>query len=356
MGAKTNISWTHTFHPDGTSTKGASWNPVSGCTKLTAECKFCYVDRDWHRLTHLPAYAGRKFTDVACHPDRLEMPLQWQRPRRIFVCSTSDLFHADIPDEFLDRIFAVISLCPQHTFLILTKRADRMQQYLSAPCRRQSIALAANRFSARHPIDWVRANTTSVERNGDPDEGAEWLPRWPLPNVHAGVTAGTQETANERIPLLMQTPAAKHWVSMEPLLGPVDLLATPAGDILCRCEGCLEMTPDTRLDWVVCGGESGSRKQARPMHPQWARNLRDQCVANKVPFFFKQQGAWIPGQDATNEQMNDPKTWGCWVNIEDGKSHDGNSREAFRDGDFHMLYVRDGGDLLDDREHKEMPQ
>lgn len=344
MGDKTGISWTQTHNPDGTVTPGASWNPVSGCTKLTAECKHCYVERDWHRLTHLPAYQGRKFTDIACHEDRLDQPLRWQRARRIFVCSTADLFHDDVPDAFLDRIFGVISLCPQHTFLVLTKRADRMQRYLSAPGRRESIAKAADGFPARHPVDWVRADgSESFERGGDPNEETEWLPRWPLPNVHVGVTAGTQETADKRLPLLMKTPAAKRWVSMEPLLEPVDLRFS---------ESCGQ-----GLDWVVVGGESGSRNKARPMHPQWAKDIRDQCADTGVLFYFKQQGEWIAGQDATNDQITDPKALGCWVNIHDGKTHDGNSHDVFRDGDRNMLYVgrKAAGEMLDGREHKEMP-
>jgi len=292
MGDRTDISWTQTVNPDGSTTPGATWNIVSGCTKLTAECKHCYVERDWHRLTHLPAYTGREFTDIACHHDRLDQPLRWRRPRRIFPCSTSDLFHPNVPDAFLDQAFGVMALCPQHTFLVLTKRADRMQAYLSAPGRREAIAKAAKGFRANHPLDhWEHAEGfAAVEHRGNSDENTTWLPRWPLRNVHVGVTAGTQETANQRIPLLLKTPAAKHWVSIEPLLESIDLLATPAGDILCRCEGCLNTTPDTRLDWVVVGGESGH--QARPMHPEWARSLRDQCKTAGVPFFFKQHGEW----------------------------------------------------------------
>lgn len=344
MGDKTGISWTQTRHPDGTVTPGATWSPVSGCTKLTAECKHCYVERDWHRLTHLPAYQGRKFTDIACHEERLDQPLRWQRARRIFVCSTADLFHDDIPDAFLDRVFAVIALCPQHTFLVLTKRADRMQRYLSAPGRREAIAKAADGFPARHPVDWVRADgSESFERGGDPNEEAEWLPRWPLPNVHVGVTAGTQESANARLPFLMATPAAKHWVSMEPLLEPVDLK--------------LNESSGHGIDWVVVGGESGSRNKARPMHPQWAMDIRDQCTKAGVPFYFKQQGEWIPGRNATNDQRDDTKVIGCWVNVHDGRTHDGNSHDAFRDGDTNMLYVgrKAAGEMLDGREYKEMP-
>lgn len=364
MGDKTGISWTQTHNPDGTVTPGATWNPVSGCTKLTAECKHCYVERDWHRLTHLPAYAGRKFTDVACHDDRLDQPLRWQRARRIFVCSTADLFHVDVPDEFLDRVFGIMALCPQHTFLVLTKRADRMQQYLSAPGRREAIAKATDRFPAKHPLDWVRADRREAfERGGDPNENTDWLPRWPLPNVHVGVTAGTQESANERLPLLMQTPAAKRWVSMEPLLEPVDLtnIAPPdLGDgvkyaginVISRHNQSLRGV----LDWCVVGGESGARNKARPMHPQWAIDIRDQCAEAGVPFYFKQQGEWILGRAATNDQRYNPKVWGCWVNIHDGKTHDGNTHDAFRDGDTNMLYVgrKAAGEMLDGREHKEM--
>lgn len=373
MGDKTGISWTNTRHPDGTVTPGATWNPVSGCTKLSPECKFCYVDRDWHRWAHLPAYAGRKFTDVACHEDRLDQPLRWQRPRRIFPCSTADLFHADVPDAFLDKIFAVMALCPQHTFPILTKRAERMQHYLSAPGRREAIARAAGAFPARHSLDWVRADgRDGTTRGGDPDERTQWLPRWPLPNVHVGVTAGTQDSADTRIPFLLATPAAVRWISAEPLLEPLDVTrwivqaraatghgaSQPPGTMV---DG-MELVGDrwirrVGLNWLVCGGESGSRKMARPMHPQWARDLRDQCQDAGVPFYFKQQGEWIPGREATNDQRDNPRTHGCWVNVRDGKTHDGNDAAAFRDGDLHMLYVgrKAAGEMLDGQELKAMP-
>lgn len=306
MGDKTGISWTHTRNQDGTITKGATWNPVSGCTKLTAECKFCYVERDWHRLTHLPAYKDREFTDIACHEDRLDQPLRWHRGRRIFVCSTSDLFHSEVPDEFIDQVFAVMSLSPQHTFLILTKRSARMLAYLSAKGRRSAIAQAADKFPARHVVDWVRADgITEVERGGDPHENAQWLPRWPLPNVQIGVTAGTQQTFDERVADLVQTPAATRWVSMEPLLESVDVQA------LCNYSGCgdhggqaCENTKcsSRKIDWGVAGGESGPR--ARPMHPAWARSIRDKFGQFGVGFYFKQHGEW--GEI-------DPRTW-------DGKS------------------------------------
>lgn len=372
MGDHTNIAWTRTQHPDGTVTRGASWNPVSGCTKLTSECKFCYVERDWHRLTHLPAYEGRAFTDVACHEERLDQPLRWQRGRRIFVCSTSDLFHAAVPDAFLDRIFAVISLCPQHTFLILTKRADRMQRYLSAPGRREAIAAATEGMACPNPVDWVRADgADDIERGGDPLENVEWLPRWPLPNVHAGVTAGTQESADERIPLLLQTPAVLHWVSAEPLLGRMDLsrwmvkelpvtdnaVDAPDGAMV---DG-MERVGDrwlrrVGLDWVVPGGESGTMKTARPMLPEWAEDLRGQCEEAGVPFFFKQQGVWVEGFGGS-EDRSDQADAGCFVNFFDGKVHQGGSQEAFREGDTFMRFVgrKLAGDQLNGRHYTELP-
>ena len=232
-----------------------TWNPVTGCCKVSAGCKHCYAEREWPRMTRLvPAYAGRAFSDVRCHEERLSQPLRWKKPRRIFVNSMSDLFHEDVPREFIWQVFEVMEKCPQHTFQILTKRAKRMRREVT------------NAFDMLC-VGW-------------------------LPNVWIGVSVENQAAADERIPLLLDTPAAVRWISAEPLLGPVDLLATPAGDILCRCAGCLSMTPDTRLDWVVVGGESGPN--ARPMHPAWARSLRDQCAAAGVPFLFKQWGEWFP--------------------------------------------------------------
>ena len=338
VGDRTGISWTRSTGEDGTARPGATWNPISGCSKLSPECKHCYAERDWHRLTHLPAYHGRAFTDVALHEDRLDQPIRWNRPRLIFVCSMSDLFHEVVPDAFLDRIFAVMSVCPQHTFQILTKRAERMQRYLAAPGRREAIAKAAEGLEAKQPLDWVRADgCEAAERGGDPAEDRKWLPRWPLPNVWTGVTVGNQEAANERIPHLLNTPSVLRFLSCEPLIGPVDLRPWLMA-----------------LDWVICGGESGPK--GRPMHPAWYADLRDQCKDARRPFFFKQHGEWIPGNTANNDQMNDPRVRGGWVPLAGGY-HDGNDANAFRPGDAHVLRVgrKQAGDRIDGRESKEMP-
>lgn len=247
MSDHTKIEWTE-----------ATWNPVTGCAKVSQGCKHCYAERDWARLSANPKtrYFGRKFTDVACHEDVLELPLRWSKPRRIFVNSMSDLFHPDVPDEFIRAVFATMAAARQHTFQVLTKRPERMLGLLDL---------------------WDCAGVTLREGCGVA-----------LPNVWLGVSAENQETLDERARLLLQTPAAVRWISAEPLLGPVDCRAY-LQRIPCYChDGGLH----PRIDWVVVGGESGPH--ARPMHPDWARALRDQCAAVGVPFLFKQWGEWAP--------------------------------------------------------------
>jgi protein gp37 len=257
MSDKTRIEWTD-----------ATWNPVTGCTKVSDGCKHCYAERQWARLAANPAtrYHGRKFTDVQEHGDILDQPLRWKKPRRIFVDGMSDLFHPDVSDRFIADVFGVMAACPQHTFQVLTKRPERMRKLIGAGCM--------GRFES------------------DAEEAAalytDALPDWPLPNVWLGVSVEDQATADERIPLLLDTPAAVRWVSCEPLLGPVDLRP-----YLDWSFAFADMSrPD--LDWVVVGGESGPK--ARPIHPDWVRSLRDQCAAADVPFLFKQWGEWLPDE------------------------------------------------------------
>lgn len=265
MSDKTRIEWAD-----------ATWNPITGCTKVSGGCKHCYAERDWARLQHLPAYMGRAFTDVRCHPERLDQPHRWRRPRRIFVNSMSDLFHPAVPDAFVLDVFRTMAMCEQHTFQVLTKRPERMRDLLCS-----------------HEVSDDLIGICG-------DEGPEL--DWPLPNVHLGVSIEDQATADERIPLLLQTPAAVRWVSAEPLLGPVSLnglrrhgeIWTFIDDALTgfRATKCGGTHGHPRLDWVVVGGESGPK--ARPMHPEWVRSLRDQCQAAGVPFLFKQWGEWCP--------------------------------------------------------------
>ncbi|MBP6636051.1 MAG: phage Gp37/Gp68 family protein [Sulfuritalea sp.] len=264
MSTKTGIEWTD-----------ATWNPVTGCSKVSQGCKHCYAERDWARLSALrvrpTAYTGRAFTDVACHPERLAEPLRWAKPRRIFVNSMSDLFHEDVSDFFLVDVFAVMAAAERHTFQILTKRPARMRELLR---NRGFIDEVARKTRFEHGVTWLPLDYFDQ-----------------LTNVWLGVSVEDQATADERIPLLLDAPAAVRWISAEPLLGPVDVSRW-------LDDGRNEMALAGTLDWVVVGGESGPH--ARPMHPGWVRSLRDQCAAAGVPFLFKQWGQWLPlGKDPT---------------------------------------------------------
>lgn len=236
-----------------------TWNPVTGCTKVSAGCKHCYAEGVAKRF-----WGDRAFTDVRCHPDRLGHPIRWRKPRRVFVNSMSDLFHEDVPDGFITLVFAAMAQAPWHTFQVLTKRPER------------ALALLPG---LHLPMTRQFRNFVDYEKPVGP---------WPLPHVWLGVSVEDQDTADERIPLLLQTPAAQHIVSLEPMLGAVDLSGYLPGMTWFNHDEPM----DKPLDWVIVGGESGPK--ARPMHPEWARTVRDQCVDADVPFFFKQWGEWAP--------------------------------------------------------------
>ena len=314
--SKSKIEWTD-----------ETWNPVTGCTKVSQGCKNCYAEREWPRMARLvPSYTGRAFTDVRMHADRIDKPLHWKRPRRIFVNSMSDLFHPDVSDAFIDRIFAVMALAPQHVFQVLTKRPERMREYLTAGDLTERVIREAFRMDCEGGA-WMNA-----------DHHIGGYKVMPLPNVWLGVSVEDQATADERIPLLLQTPASVRWISAEPLLCSVDLnriLVNP--DRGFHISALHEQHDDcyyqsiTQLDWVVVGGESGPK--ARNLNPQWARGLRDQCAAAGVPFLFKQWGEILP--DSQNPSITGPidpsggirvgkKTAGRLL---DGVQHDGYPKE-----------------------------
>lgn len=234
------------------------WNVSSGCTKVSAGCRECWAERMWKRLSapNMP-YHGRAFTDVRCHPERLEQPLHWKKPRRIFVASMSDLFHNDVTQNFIDMVFTVMALRPQHFFQNLTKRPERMREYIKNP---------KTPFRIQHAMDSIMVNKVSAIALGHIYKVASLV--WPLPNVHLGVSVEDQQTADERIPILMQTPAAVRWISAEPLLNSIDLS---------QYQG---------LDWVVVGSETGPKRRETKL--DWVRLIRDQCQAADVPFFLKQ--------------------------------------------------------------------
>jgi len=234
---------------------------------------------------------------VTLHPERLEEPLRWKKPQRVFVVSMGDLFHDDVPTKFVEDVFEVMSQCPQHTFLVLTKRPQDIQAKLYEQIGTSARLLGCGDF---------------------------------LPNVWLGVTAENQAAADERIPLLLQTPAAKRFVSCEPLLGSVDLtrITMNVGTVGHGTIGIVDLLAFRVLDFVICGGETGPG--ARPMHPDWARKLRDDCQAAKVPYFFKQ--------------------WGTGGGLGSGLPG-----HPLHDAGFHPGQ-KGGGRLLDGREWNEAPE
>jgi protein gp37 len=380
MGNTTGIEWTD-----------ATWNPIRGCSRVSEGCRNCYAERVAYRFSG----AGQPYEGLAQlvnghaawtgKVDLVEKhlldPLKWGhvphhqdtgiktrgkcecpgRSRRIFVNSMSDLFHPNVPDEWIDRIFAVMALCPQHTFQILTKRPERMLEYLSGLLRGRISFHMATMISRRwHKFPkmpdgfWWSSDESRVLVSGGVGEN------WPLPNVQLGVSVEDQKTADERIPLLLQTPAAVRFISAEPLLGAVDLEQYVEA-AFCIDASQREFTVPA-LGWVICGGESGPG--ARPMHPDWARGLRDQCVAAGVPFFFKQWGEWIPWQpdggfSEWKSQAGKLMDRHAFPDFKDPRVRDWTDG-CFYDGADMCVHQRVGkkaaGSLLDGREWKEFPR
>jgi len=271
-----------------------TWNPLRGCSRVSEGCRNCYAEAMAGRFSGVgQPYEGTINPDtrrwngtIKLVHEKLTDPLHWSRPRTVFVNSMSDLFHEGVPDEFIDQVFAVMALAKQHTFQVLTKRPERMLDYLRSSAVRDKWACAGDAFAdSMEPQRY--ANLSHI---GEPGNKVSVFTQFPLPNVWLGVTAENQEAADERVPLLLQTPAAVRWVSVEPMLGAIDLHHVRDGeftfDALSKKEGIAYRA--TGLDWVVVGGESGSN--ARPMHPSWPRALRDQCAAAGVPLLFKQWG------------------------------------------------------------------
>ena len=321
----TTIEWTN-----------KTWNPITGCTPISPGCANCYARRMAKRLAGRVGYpeAPHEF-DVTLHPERLGEPLRWKKPARVFVCSMSDLFHEDVSFEFVDKIMAVIGRSQQHTFQILTKRSDRMAEYF-AQDRYDNILREA--YGLQFRVDGMGQGISNPSRFG-------------LPNIWIGVTAENQEQADKRIPTLLQIPAVIKFVSVEPMLGPVDLRYLQPNDppteinALTGTHGVLRPHRGTcpRLNWVIVGGETGPG--ARPMHPDWARSLRDQCVEAGTPFFFKSYGDWIRSDFV-------PNNWSqvTFMDMEGQKRDPANGFEFWRIG------KKAAGRWLDGREWNEYPE
>jgi len=293
-----------------------TWNPVTGCDRTSPGCLNCYA-KQLHDMRYKAHLAGKNvapcyhepFESVQCHPDRLDaLPLNGA-PRKVFVNSMSDLFHKDVPDEFIDEVFAAMAFRPHMTFQILTKRAQRLPQYFEGLNRRRqgffhehhgyfSELLEERYGSDAAQAAWSRLKAFHHGPKPATSIGDATAWPWPLPNVWLGVSVENQKYADERGYWLRKTPAAVRFFSCEPLLGALDLSASlacsncgavvAARDEMGACGRCGSGLPG--IHWVIVGGESGAG--ARPMHPDWARSIRDQCTAAGVQFFFKQWGEW----------------------------------------------------------------
>ena len=354
---------------DGTSIEwtDATVNYVNGCSVLSPGCTNCYAMRlAGTRLKHHPSREGLTIDTkagpvwngvVRPYQPALEMPLRWRRPRQIFWNAHGDLFHDSVPDEVIDRQFAVMALTPHHIHQVLTKRADRMREYVSRLVKMD--ADERDRFLEPH----------AVELTGSPCAIGILEERdWPLPNVWLGVSVEDQTRAVERVPELLSTPAAVRWLSCEPLLGAVDLRNIPyrisaidlwlmidalEGQMAFHSDYDIEPSPiekiPAKIDWVVVGGESGLG--ASHMHPDWARSLRDQCAVAGTAFHFKQWGNWAPGQ-----YQVDVEAGSCDIAWPDGTIGGGKSSD--HGGLGTTLYPRtkkQAGRLLDGVEHNGFP-
>lgn len=307
------------------------WNPVTGCSPVSPGCQNCYAKRMANRLRGRYGYPEDDPFQVTLHPEKLREPLRWRKSQRIFVNSMSDLFHDDIPFDFVDSVFSVMLACQifnnhDHIFMILTKRPQRMLDYFKSREPMEHIktwAYSADSYAYCDNPDILfdelvfSATCHKWDKNGTNSSGSEYKPwgylndLWPLQNVWLGVTVENQQQENRIIDLL-NTPAAVRLVSAEPMLGPIDFeriggdrFGWGRRDVLnglhyiranqndSGCEWEAESIP--HLDWVICGGETSPG--ARPMHPDWVRSIRDQSQAANVPFFFKQYGEWLPIYD-----------------------------------------------------------
>lgn len=306
MADNTGIEWTD-----------RTWNPTTGCDRVSPGCDHCYAmtmakrlkgmgsakyQRDGDPLTSGPGFG------IQHHSPVVGEPLRWKKPQRIFVNSMSDLFHDGIPDGFIAAVWATMKRCPHHTFQVLTKRHARMRSLLSSDGFREMV--------------FARCGVARDQPCGH----LEHYRQWPLPNVWLGVSAENQQWADIRVPALLDTPAAVRFISAEPLLGPLSIFASSKID------------RDPGLDWVIAGGESG--RGARPMHPSWVRALRDECAGASVPFLFKQWGEYRPlehpdddsahlyvqhetGRTATDDDMWHISTGHWWGVRREGKHRAG---------------------------------
>jgi len=321
-------------------------NPVVGCSKISEGCNNCYALKMAYRLRSMGNTDYQRVTvgggvhmwnnETVFRPAELEKPYRWRKPRSIFISSMGDLFHESVWRSWIDDVMRMVANNSQHTFIFLTKRPERMKQYFDL-CDSELVEQLTAFYQLSHGTD---PHNLAVN--------------WPLPNLVLGVTAEDQKTADERIHVLLQIPAAKRFVSIEPMLGEIDLyrggwsflnkLIPPPGNKSGWKRG---------LDGVILGGESGSK--ARPLQPEWVRKVRDQCAAAGVPFMFKQWGEWL-----TNPHDHGYENLGTLV-VSGKKFHKWPGGPFVDPDGFHysaiasMVGTKLAGRLLDGRTHSDLP-
>ena len=343
-----------------------TWNPIrarhrktlkSGhhCEHVTEACRFCYAERmnRW-RGTGLAFKPGHR-ADIEIYLDRktLYQPLAWREGRKIFVCSMTDLFADFVTKQMLDRIFAVMALTPRHTFQILTKRPARMRDYLRDFNWRRAVDNCRTSetdtvpFIYRHSFDSLeRLFGLKPQFSGQPDRSA-----FPPPNVMGGTSVHDQPSADEFVPPLLEAKLAWKFLSIEPMLGPIDFKKVP---------GFNRIDLNLRQWWIIAGGESGP--QARPSHPDWFRQIRDQCAAARVPFFFKQWGEWAPqvgAVDGWNDVSDNPEISRFdhrdWEGDHWGAPYRPMWCDEIEDDTVSRIGKKAAGAKLDGKEHREFP-
>lgn len=354
MADKTGIEWTD-----------ATWNPVTGCSKVSQGCKHCYAERDWARLAANPAtkYFSRAFTDVATHRDTLALPCRWSKPRRIFVNSMSDLFHEAVPYEFIAAVFGAMAAASWHTFQVLTKRPQRALDFFAwIDAHPERADFDSPALQKKYPgADWRPFFLVDLASRHLPLAGhglrCDLKGKWPLPNVQLGVSVEDQTAADDRVPLLLKMPAAVRFLSVEPMLGPVYIeeIPDPSGGVCLkplaglrwiesgngRCE---TMPLGARIDWVITGAESGPH--ARPSHPDWFRSVYAQCASTGIAYLHKQNGEWI---DSDTAQRYGP-------DVEHLRGKGGVDIIARHNTIFYRVGKKAAGRLLDGVEHNGYPE
>lgn len=360
--SKTKIEWTE-----------KTWNVFTGCDKVSPGCDNCYAKPMANRFKGMNGYPADNPFKPTFHPDRLDQPLKWKKGCKIFICSMGDLFHKDNSFDQIAAVYGVMAACPEHTFQILTKRPKRMREFYEWVSKHHSFDVeSGSRFKEMESRDFSYACYSYAHKYLVPNRYDDNLPNWPLPNLIHGVTAENQDQLNKRATILLELKAKgyilKTFVSIEPLLGAVKLDDHYLG---CNCNDseypgyCLNQNHNTKLDWVIVGGENGHK--ARPMHPDWVRSIRDQCKEAGTPFFFKGWGEFAPytgdeicKMDLSDSIIGDPKKLvHMGSKFKEGFDPVVNATQI-QDGVIHFYSLKVGkkkaGSFLDGVEYKEMPK